>query len=127
MSKSGNVKISGSVKRSPNSAHCHKLIAEVAKAAAHELFDTMMMDQVLWDLWWKRFPGMNSKALEDRFVEMYWGRCIPFARATLATLLTRPIDDGQKESIMEALALDATLMRGRATSGPVPSLRELLN
>lgn len=121
------VTVRGSVKRSPNSAHCHKLVAEVAKAAAHELFDTMMMDQVLWDLWRKRFPGMASKRLEERFVGMYWGKCIPFARATLARLLSEPIDEAQKESIMDALVLDSTLVRGRAVGGPAPSLRELLN
>lgn len=126
---SDSVKISGSVKRSKNTAHCHVMVAEVAKAAAHELYDTLMFDNALNELWRKRYPNLGSKKLEDKFVAMYWGKCIPFARATLAQLLRSPIDDRQKESIVEALALDATLIRGRTSSESMmpPSLRELLH
>lgn len=127
----GTVQIVGAgSQKQPGSLHCHRQVAEVAKAAAHELFDTLMLDQAMYDMWRKRFPGMSAKALEAKFVKMYWWRCIPFARATLATLLTRPIDEAQKEDIMEALALDASLTRGRVTSADVikpPSIGELLH
>jgi hypothetical protein len=128
---SNSFKIRSKVKRSKNSAHCHKLIASVAQAAAHELYDSLMMDQLLYEVWKKRFPELGSKQLEEEFVKMYWGKCIPFARATLAHLLGKPIDEAQKESIMEALLLDKSLMRGRARLEEAimapPSLRELLN
>ena len=126
---SDSVKISGNVKRSANSAHCHVMVADVAKAAAHELYDALMFDNMLNELWRKRFPNLGPKKLEAKFVSMFWGKCIPFARATLAQLLRSPIDDRQKESIVEALALDATLIRGRtgAESAMPPSLRELLH
>jgi hypothetical protein len=90
-----------------------------------------MMDQLLYEVWKKRFPEKSSKELEEKFVQMYWPRCISFARATLTHLLTTPIDEAQKESIMEALQLDSTLMRGRSTMQEAlaapPSLKELLN
>src|SRR5271167_3416969 len=96
-------------------AHAHKLVASVAQEAANELYDTTMSDNLLFDLWKKQNPGANAKLLRKRFVAKNWGKCIPFARATLETMLTKPIDDATKEVIMEALVLDNTLLAGRAS------------
>lgn len=95
------------------SGHCHKLVAKQAKEAADELYEVLMKDNLMYGLWKKQNPGLNDKRLRLRFVARNWGRCIPFARATMARMLTMPIDEGLKETILEALSLDATLMRGR--------------
>jgi hypothetical protein len=97
--------------------HVHKQIAEVAKAAAHEYFDSMMTgsNKLYWDLK-NAHPDMTVKQLDDWFVEHNWGKFIPFARATLAALLAQPIDPALKEDIYDALCKDATLTRGRKSS-----------
>ena len=95
-------------------AHCHKMIRSVAQAAAGELYETLMTDNLLYETWRKANPGLTPKQLESRFISRNWGRCIPFARATLATMLAKGVDTATGEAIMEALTLDASLMRGRA-------------
>lgn len=94
-------------------ALCHKMVAQVAKEAAGELYDELMHDNVLARCWRQRFPGMSPRALEKRFIAMHWGRCIPFARTTLALMLRQPIDPAMAESIMDALVKDNSLQHGR--------------
>jgi hypothetical protein len=93
--------------------HAHKLVARVAKEAAHELYEVSMGDNVLRAEWKRQNPGATEKQLIDRFVKRNWGKCLAFARATLARLLTQPIDERLKEEIMEALVLDQSLRLGR--------------
>jgi hypothetical protein len=50
-------------------------------------------------------------------VNKNWGKLIETAKATLAKMLTGPCDEGLKETIYEALQLDATLIRGRERIG----------
>ena len=92
--------------------HCHKLIAQVAKAMAGELYEGVMGDNELWATWQRNNPGLSGPALEMHFIAKNWGRCVPRARATLAGLLSTGLDDESKETIMEALLLDNTLRRG---------------
>lgn len=101
-------------------AHVHELVASVAVNAAAELYETLMGDNVMYDAWKKRHPGMSSKALGRKFISDNWGKCIPVARATLAAMLRNPtISLDYKESIVEALALDSSLMKGRAQPATV--------
>jgi hypothetical protein len=96
-------------------AHVHKDVAEVAKAAAAELYETLMSSNELYDAWKAKYPGAGPKALLVNFVDANWARCIPLARATMARLLASPtLDPEAKERIMEALELDDTLRLGRA-------------
>ena len=96
-------------------AHVHRDVAEVAKEAAGELYELVMSENRVYALWRAQHPGMGDKALRRAFVERNWGRCIPMARATMARLLAQPtIDPETKERIMEALELDASLIKGRA-------------
>ena len=107
-----------------SSAHVHKELAKVAKAAANELYEVAMGDNLLRSTWKKQNPGRTERELRTRFVAKNWGKCIPFARATLAQLLTTPLDEEAKERIMEILVLDSTLIRGRKSPmqivGPAP-------
>ena len=57
---------------------------------------------------YKQWPQQKSFCAER------WGLFIEQARATLAHMLTLPIDEGQKEMIHEALVLDGNLHRNRA-------------
>jgi hypothetical protein len=96
------------------SAHCHKVVAKVAREAAGELYERLMGEQQFYDPWREQNPGLSPKQLESRFIEKNWGKCIDFARATLACMLGRPdVPEALKEDIMEALVLDASLIRGR--------------
>ena len=94
--------------------HVHKLVAQVAKEAAGQLYDRLMGDNMIRKAWQDQNPEATEKELESRFISRNWGQCIPFARATLATMLTAPLDSRTKDDILEALVLDAQLVRGRA-------------
>ena len=96
------------------SAHCHKVIRKVAMEAAGELYERLMGDDQFYDAWRNQNPGLSPKQLETRFIAKNWGKCIDFARASLACMLSRPdVADSLKEDIVEVLTLDATLIRGR--------------
>ena len=99
--------------RSRGSAHAHKIIASVAREAANELYDELMRDNGLRAAWKAKYRGYSEKRLRAVFVARNWGKCLPLARATLARLLVTSPDEALKESVYEALCLDATLMRGR--------------
>jgi len=101
-------------------AHCHQLVASVAVNAAAELYETLMGDNVMYEAWRKRNPGAGAKALARRFISDNWGKCIPVARTTLAAMLRDPtIAESLKEQIVEALALDSSLMKGRQNPAQV--------
>lgn len=95
-------------------AHCHKVIRKVAQALAGELYEVLMGDNFVRAEWKKQNPECTEKQLCTKFVARNWGRCIETARATLALQLRDPnIPEKQKEEIVEVLALDNTLRRGR--------------
>lgn len=102
-----------------SSAHVHKALAKVAREAASELYEVVMGDNLVRSTWKKQNPGLTERQLHTRFVAKNWGKCIPFARATLAQLLTTPLDPASKEAIMEILVLDSTLIRGRRSPAQV--------
>ena len=96
-------------------AHCHVQIREVAKAAAGELYERLMGDDYYYQTWRKQNPECNARELERRFVEKNWPKCIAFARATLAQLLTQPnVSEDVKAQILDVLAKDNSLIRGRS-------------
>jgi len=95
------------------SKHVHKMVAETAKAMCHEVYDALMQRDDWYALWKSQHPNLRGAALEEAFVRKNWGKYVDGARATLAGALARPLDESLKESIMEALMLDNTLLRGR--------------
>jgi hypothetical protein len=98
-------------------AHVHELVAATAKDMAHELYDTLMQDNVWYDAWKKQNFGASVSALESRFVNKNWGKLVNQARATLAHMLTCTSDEHLRETIYEALQLDQSLIRGRTRIG----------
>jgi hypothetical protein len=96
-------------------AHCHVQIREVAKVAAGELYERLMGDDFYYQAWRKQNPECSAKELERRFIEKNWPKCLAFARATLAQILTQPdVPESTKAQILDVLAKDNTLMRGRS-------------
>jgi hypothetical protein len=92
---------------------------EVAKAAAGELYESMMGNDTFYRTWKKQNPGMGPKQLEARFIEKNWGSCLEFARATLTVMLTRPdVEEKVKEEIMVILEQDQALRNRRVGSPP---------
>ncbi len=107
-------------------AHCHRRVTDVAREAAAELYEGTMRDNLVRGAWKAQHPGLSEAGLLAAFVKRFWPGCIPFARATMARLLAAPtIDPSLKEEIMDALALDNTLLRGRAN--PKEVLGEIPN
>lgn len=94
-------------------SHVHKKVAEVAKALTEENYELVMGNNLVRAEWKRQHPGMGEKALVKTFVARNWSKYIPMARTTLTLLLREPIDEKTKEEILEVLALDATLIRGR--------------
>ena len=105
-------------------AVAHKLVAAVAREAAGQLYEKLMGDNELFLEWKRQNPGASPKQLERRFIAENAGKCVAFARATLAAMLRSPgLDPATGDMIMEALALDQTL------PGRVPHQRavEIIN
>lgn len=99
--------------RTGERAICHVRVMEVAKAAAGELYESMMGTNGFYRSWAKQNPGCNGKMLEKRFIDKNWPMCIEFARTTLTIMLTRPdIAESMKDEIMEVLEQDQSL-RGK--------------
>lgn len=105
--------------------HVHKYVAKVAQEAANEHYEVLMgASNELFAEWKRQNPGANDAELRKRFVVKHWGKYVEFARATLARILATSTDDHLRETIYEALCLDATLMRGREK--PLPTVMEWL-
>lgn len=97
---------------------CHVRVAEVARAAAGELYESMMSNNDFFKIWQNQNKGCNAKELEKRFIDANWQRCIEFARMTLTVMLTQPqIADSMKDEIMEILEQDQSLRRVKAAPG----------
>lgn len=106
-------------------SHCHKHIAKVAKELAATNYDELMSQDILYKAWKAanpdcvRGPTVDAKKLKERYVTRKWGMYVTAARATLTLLLRTPIDESLKEEIMEILAQDSTLIRGRVNPATV--------
>ncbi len=102
------------------SAHCHKRIAKVAKECCAATYDELMSSSnLLYETWKKKNPGLEGNRLRQHFVNSKWGMFVEAARATLACLLREPIDEKTKLEIVEILAMDSTLIRGRVNPARV--------
>lgn len=100
----------------PTSAHCHKRIAKVARECCRATYQELMStSNQLYDAWKKSNPAIahDPARLERAFVARKWGMFVEAARATMALALREPIDDKVKEEIVDILAKDSTLIRGR--------------
>lgn len=102
----------------------HALVARIAREAAADLYETMMGDNLLRVEWKRQHPGATEPQLLRLFVRQNWGRCIPFARATLATMLSRPLPEHLKEEIHDALIKDRSLRPLEPSKRP---MAEILN
>ena len=100
-------------------AHAHPMIALLAHEMAHELYETMMMDNFWYGQWKSKHPGMSAKHLEFAFVRRNIEVLLPQARATLASMLATNIPEAQKEKIMDALVMDQTLVAKRQSPADV--------
>jgi len=96
---------------------------EVAKAAAGELYESIMSNDIMFKAWKKQNPGKNAKQLEKAFIDKNWGSCLDFARATLTIMLTKDdIPEAMKDEIMLILEQDQSIRNrrvGKAPFGPI--------
>jgi hypothetical protein len=83
--------------------HCHRMIKDVAVEIANAMYDKLCVNNNFY----AKYPD------REKYVDASWHLFVLEARATLAKLLARPIDESLKESITEALIRDNTLQRGR--------------
>lgn len=100
-----------------NQVYAHKMVVETAQEFANLLYDEVMGDNFIRTQWKAQHPGMSEIALRKQFVARNLVRCLTAARTTLASMLNAELspnlDEKQKESIHEALLLDAVLIRGK--------------
>lgn len=94
-------------------AYCHRLVAKTATEMANVLFDEMMRDNRRWALWRRLCPEATPEEIRKRWVSVAWPRLVPQARATLAEMLNRPLAEGLKRDIHDALVLDQSLRQTR--------------
>lgn len=102
------------------SSHVHKLVRETAIGMCAELYDTMMSDNEWYKEWKRVNPRISDqpKQLFARFLAKNLSKLVPQARAILAQMLTTTTDPALREEIYNALLLDNTLIRGRASGRP---------
>lgn len=96
----------------------HMLVARLAREAAAELYETLMGDNLIRAEWKRQNPEANEPQLLRRFVARNWGRCIPFARATMAQMLTGPLPEHLKAEIHDALIKDRSLRPLETSKAP---------
>ena len=85
----------------------HKMVMDLAVKMADEVFEeAMSRDNELYRGMKDAHPGKGTKYLRRIFVSNLAPRLLGDARATLAKMLTTPIDEALKASIYEALTLD---------------------
>lgn len=107
----------------PNAAATHKLVREVAVQMAHKAYAALMSRNEWYDALKRANPGVTSEWLEKGWVNEHWGDFVEAARATMAGMLAGPQDGPLKEQIAEALMLDSTLTRGRASGAKILGAR----
>jgi hypothetical protein len=109
----------------------HKLVVDTAVQMAHELYDSMMMQNQWWEEWKRLNPGASRHTLEQRFVNKNLPLLVPQARAALAKCLqpgqVPGLTERQKEEIAEALILDNQLVASRAAASEASRDRIRIN
>lgn len=112
------LKFKPNVQTTGQRAVCHIKVAEVAKAAANELYDSMMSSNGFYNVWRNQNKGCNSAQLRQRFVDRNWPNCIEFARTTLTVMLTKDdISESMKDDIMIILEQDQ-MLRDKTVASP---------
>jgi len=102
-----------------SAAHVHKLVAKTAKGIAEDLYETLMQNNELYTAWKLQHKGLGDKQLRVAFVKKNLSRCLEPARTTLTLMLRGTLDESLKETISEALILDAQLVRGRQNGSTI--------
>ncbi len=91
--------------------NAHFMVAETAKAMAHELYDIVMTDNVAYASWKDICPELTPKLAEKKFVELLVPFLLDDAVTTLATMLRGSLPEVLKNQIADALMKDASLGR----------------
>lgn len=100
-----------------NVRYAHKEVVAVAKGMAHELYNSMMQNDIT-NAVWKRFcEDLHRKDHEEEFVRLAWPHLLDDARTMLARLLGMPGREHLKKEIHDVLMKD-DLIRG--TGGLIP-------
>lgn len=97
----------------PPGVHAHKQVLHTALGMAYELYDLVMRDNEAYATWKRLCPDLTPEFLERKFVELMAPRLLEAARATLASLLTTPINEHLKMEIHDALVKDNRFVAGR--------------
>lgn len=102
-----------------STVHAHKLIVKTAKEMAHELYNSMMLNNERFEKWKKvcELYGDGSNLTPAQYEELFVNEVFPSlieqSRATLAGLLEQPISKVLKDEILDALLKDAPFRAGR--------------
>ena len=79
----------------------------MAKAAAEELYETVMSNNQVRQEWKNQNPEATEVQLVELFVARNWGKCIDFAKQSMVLMLRREdVSEQLKDQIMDALIKD---------------------
>ena len=93
--------------------HAHEAVYAQATEICLSMYEALMSENVYWEAWREAHPGFSRRHLELAFMKKFTFRCVPHARALMASRLAGPLDEAAKDALYEALLLDGTLQRGR--------------
>ena len=97
--------------------HCHHLIAKTARGIAGAFYEIAMGENnAVYSEWKKMNSELSPKAMEQKFIDLFWGKFIDQARATLSSMLDGDHPEPLKQQILDALIRDNALRRGKPTS-----------
>jgi hypothetical protein len=91
----------------------HVLVRSTAIEMAGALYDEVMRDNKINELWQLAYPATDPKAREAAFLTAFWPKLCDRARATLAGMLTTNMPEDLKETIHDALVKDAEFVHVR--------------
>lgn len=86
--------------------HCHIMVRSVAIELAGAVYDEVMRDNKVYEMWKEVYPALSGADMERAFIEMMWPKLIERARATLAGMLTGNYSSDLKDQIADALIAD---------------------
>src|SRR5262252_8455690 len=93
---------------------CHKLIRATAIEMAGALYDELMKDNRVYEMWKAAYPALDAPAMEAAFVTMMWPKLIERAWATLASMLHGSAQSSLHDGIATALIADNQFRAMRA-------------
>lgn len=111
-------------KKTDHVRYAHKQVVAVAKGIAHELYESMMSNNIAFATWKKFCGDLKIEEAEAEFVRFATPWLLDDARANLAALLRQPGREHLKDAIHDVLVKDNSIKGANPVRPLAPILKE---